>query len=367
MALALTRKQLAKKYEPAADYGFFGPDSVTWKVWSYPTSFILGFVRSVTIEHLDPNLAAAVIQSGGVKYRPNTRYTRTLRYFGMVMFGASEPTARAADVLVKVHSKAIGNDPVTHGTYDANKPSSQLWIHVTAWHSILMCYELFGPGRLSEAEEEQYWAECARAAELQTIDPATVPRSRDEVRQYFDDWRPHLASSEGAQDMVRFILKLDVALPPSMPRLLKLMIWPLLAVLRRGVISTYPQHMRDLFGIRQGRVMDALVRWPLKISHGIIARSTLLTYALGSWLAPAAFETLAPVVLGVKPLNEITMTPREAQAKYGFDTPSKAHAGIRARQQDRVFGAGEKPSDEGLIESEEHIGPMDPRDLVKSA
>lgn len=37
MALALTRKQLAKRYDPPADYGFFGPDSVTWKVWSYPT------------------------------------------------------------------------------------------------------------------------------------------------------------------------------------------------------------------------------------------------------------------------------------------------------------------------------------------
>lgn len=365
MALALTRKQLAKQYEPPADYGFFGPDSVTWKVWSYPTSFILGFVRSVTIEHLDPNLAAAVIQSGGVKYRPNTRYTRTLRYFGMVMFGATEPTARAADVLVKVHSKAIGDDPVTHGTYDANKPSSQLWIHVTAWHSILRCYEMFGPGRLSEADERQYWAECARAAELQTIDPATVPRSRDEVRQYFDDWRPHLASSEGAQDMVRFILGLDVALPANTGRFLRLLMAPSLGVLRRGVISTYPQYMRDLFGLKQSRFTDTLVRWPLKISHAIVARSVLLTYALGRFLAPAAFETLAPVILKVKPLSEITMTPREAQAKYGFDIPSEAHPDLRQRQRDRVFGEGEMPSDEGLIESEEHIGPMDARDAVR--
>ena len=122
---------------------------MTWKVWAYPTSYILGFARSVTIEHLDPNLAAAVVQSGGVKYRPHTRYGRTLRYFGLVSFGATEPAAKAADVLVKVHSKAIGNDPVTGGTYDANKPSSQLWIHMTAWHSILYCYEKFGPGRLT--------------------------------------------------------------------------------------------------------------------------------------------------------------------------------------------------------------------------
>ena len=42
------------KREPSAeaheDYGFFGPDSVTWKVWSYPTSLMIGFQRSVVVE-----------------------------------------------------------------------------------------------------------------------------------------------------------------------------------------------------------------------------------------------------------------------------------------------------------------------------
>jgi hypothetical protein len=165
--------------------------------------------------------------------------------------------------------------------------------------------------------------------------------------------------------MVRFILGLDVALPANTPRFVRLLMAPSLAVLRRGVISTYPQYMRDLFGLKQGRFTDAVVRWPLKLSHAIVARSVLLTYALGRFLAPAAFETLAPVILKVKPVSEITMTPREAQATYGFDVPSEAHAGIRQRQHDRVFGAGEKPSDEGLIESEEHIGPMDARDVVR--
>ena len=84
-----TRKQLAAQFEPAADNGFFGPGSVSWKVWSHPTAYILGFARSVTIEHLDPNLAASVVQSGGVKARPHTRYGRTMRYFAMVAFGAT--------------------------------------------------------------------------------------------------------------------------------------------------------------------------------------------------------------------------------------------------------------------------------------
>ena len=315
--------------------------------------------------HLDPNLAAAVIQSGGVKYRPHTRYGRTLRYFGLVAFGATEPTTKAADVLVKVHSKAIGHDPVTGGEYDANKPSSQLWIHLTAWHSILYCYEKFGPGRLSQAEEEQYWAECARAAELQTIDPATVPSTRAGVIAYFDEWRPRMAMSEGAQDMVDFILRLDVALPPDMPAWQKAPLHPVLAVLRRGVISTFPRHIRAMFGIRQSRLVDALVVVPNKIGHAVIHRSPMLTYLMAKLLAPAAFPVVAPVILDIPPVSPITMTPREAQEKYGFAEPNDAHHDLRARQRERVFTEQVAPSDEGLVESERHIGGMDaPRALA---
>jgi uncharacterized protein (DUF2236 family) len=46
--------------QPHEDYGFFGPGSVTWKVWGYPTSLTVGFQRSVVVEELDPNLVAAV-------------------------------------------------------------------------------------------------------------------------------------------------------------------------------------------------------------------------------------------------------------------------------------------------------------------
>lgn len=356
--LPVSREKLLARFEPAADYGFFGPDSVTWKVWSYPTSYILGFARAVTIEHLDPNLTAAVVQSGGVKYRPHTRYGRTLRYFAMVAFGATEPTARAADVLVKVHSKAIGNDPVTGGAYDANKASSQLWIHMTAWHSNLYCYEKFGPGRLSTEEEAQYWAECARAAELQTIDPDTVPRSREEVIKYFEDWRPRLCASEAARDMVDFILHLEVALPPELRRWERAAFLPLTRLMAMGVVATYPQYMRDLFGLRQTPVIDRLIAPALKSLHTVVAHSDILKFWLMDLIAPQAVEVAGPALLGIPPVNPITMTPREAQRKYGFAIPSQAHAAFRAKQYDRVFKNGAAPSDEGLIESQKFIGAM---------
>ena len=51
--------------EPHEDYGFFGPGSMTWKVWGYPTSVTVGFQRSVVVEELDPALIAAVDKTQG--------------------------------------------------------------------------------------------------------------------------------------------------------------------------------------------------------------------------------------------------------------------------------------------------------------
>src|SRR3989454_7976825 len=100
MAKLLTSK---KSVQPHEDYGFFGPGSVTWKVWSYPTSLTVGFQRAVVVEELDPALVASVDATRAILDRPRTRYDRTIRYFALVAFGGSRETMRAADVLVKVH------------------------------------------------------------------------------------------------------------------------------------------------------------------------------------------------------------------------------------------------------------------------
>jgi uncharacterized protein (DUF2236 family) len=53
-----------------ADYGFFGPDSVTWKVWDHATTPIIGLQRAVVVEELDPALNAAVDTTGANYDRP---------------------------------------------------------------------------------------------------------------------------------------------------------------------------------------------------------------------------------------------------------------------------------------------------------
>src|SRR5664279_4067953 len=161
--------------QPLADYGFFGPDSVTWKVFAYPTSMTVGFQRTVTTQMFEPFLMASVNDTNAVMQRPAARFDRTLQYVATIAFGDTASVLKASDVLVRIHSRIVGKEPISGGIYDANDPQTQLWIHLTQWHSVLYCYEKFGPGPLSPSDEERYWAECAIAAEFQTIDPADVP------------------------------------------------------------------------------------------------------------------------------------------------------------------------------------------------
>lgn len=70
-----------------------------------PTSLLIGFSRAVTIEHLDPFLAAAVDATGQVYARTRLRYDRTMQYFALVAFGDAKSVLDASEILVKIHSR----------------------------------------------------------------------------------------------------------------------------------------------------------------------------------------------------------------------------------------------------------------------
>lgn len=339
---------------PAEDYGFFGPDSVAWRVWGHPTSLTVGFSRAVVVEELDPDLVASVDRTQDIYRRPKTRYDRTIRYFALVAFGDSRTTSRAADVLVKVHSKAIGTEPYGGGRYDANNPDSQLWILVTGWHSVLKAYEMYGPGRLTDAEEAQFWAECAVAAELQTCDPVDVPRNRAELHAYYERMRPVMSGSPIAQRAMKHLMDVDQLV--QVPRVLRPGQWVVGRFFRAGVIATLPRWMREMGDLRQPRAVDLAVLPVLKATFALLTLSKRLQLRILALLSPSTVPVVAPVFLGVPPVNREVLTPAQARERYGYDRPAEAHLAWRARQHEKVFGRGEAPSDAGLIESESVLG-----------
>lgn len=109
-------------------------------------------------------------------------------------------------------------------------------------------------------------------------------------------------------------------------------------------------------GLNTSRTLDALAVVPLKAGFAMIGSSTRLQLMVLQLISPNTVPVAARVLRGVAPVDPVTTTPREAQARYGYAAPAQAHLELRARQKDRVFGEGRAPRDEGIIESQPILG-----------
>jgi uncharacterized protein (DUF2236 family) len=322
--LELIRRAGSAGTEPMEDYGWFGPDSVTWRVWSYPTALTVGFSRAVVVEELDPFLIAPVKSSSKIYSQARVRYDRTLRYFATYLFADSRSIVKASEVLCKVHAAAASPDPVSGLLSDPNNPDEQLWIHMTAWHSILYTYERFGPGSLSEADEAQFWRECAIAAEAQTIDPDKVPRSREQVREYFARMRPRLAASEATQEAMDHLMHPEVMFPPT-PAALRPAAWLVAWFIRHGVIASMPHWQRDLGNVNHPQVLDVLVPPVLKGAFCAIHATSWVKLSMLGILSPLTVPVAGPMLRGIKPRREEVLTPEESFRRHGVPTPRELY------------------------------------------
>jgi uncharacterized protein (DUF2236 family) len=289
------------------DYGFFGPDSPSWKVWASPTALI-GFQRAVVLEHFDPYLAAAVADSAGIYTDPSGRLDRTLAYFLTVAVADGRTAIEVSDALMRVHAKAKGVEPISGARYSANNPDAQRWIHITGWHSVLKCYERYGPGPLSKAEESRFWAESRTAAELQTCKPADVPASRDEVRQYFADVRGKLCTSEHADRAMRYLL--------WTPRDRGVRLWAGSRIMAPAAIATLPKWMRRTGGFDQPAAVDAAVTPAAKaMVRAMSANNSRPMLAVARRLVPHTAEILAQHLTAGPPALRQTITPAQARER----------------------------------------------------
>jgi uncharacterized protein (DUF2236 family) len=230
---------------------------------------------------------------------------------------------------VRIHNKIVGIEPISGLSYDANDPETQLWIHLTAWHSVLYTYEKFGPGKLSEAEETRYWQECARAAEFQTINLADVPRSREEMRAYYARMRPRLAATEATQQHVEHLLGGASGVLLRSP-----LLWPLRTAVdvlfRRATITTLPRWMRKMAGVKQSRLTDSLITLVMRLGFALLSKSPALTRYLVAKGSPLTAPVVGPVLAGVAPTNPVTWTPEQARLRDGMLDPREQYAATRA-------------------------------------
>jgi uncharacterized protein (DUF2236 family) len=225
------------------DLGYFGPDSVTWRIHAEPLQWV-GGVRALFLLTLHPLAMAGVDQHSNYRDDPLGRLHRTGDYLGAVTFGTRAEADRAAARVRGMHRRVRGVEPESGQAYHATDPELLLWVHCGEIDSFLTIGRRAGIP-LSAADADRYVAEQVTAAELAGIPRTIVPASEAELRDYFERTRPVLRTTAAARATARWLF-----LPP-MPTLVQLAtparaVWASAAGL---AFATLPRWARRLYGL----------------------------------------------------------------------------------------------------------------------
>ncbi|MFL6128204.1 MAG: oxygenase MpaB family protein [Mycobacteriales bacterium] len=224
------------------DLGYFGPDSVTWRIHAEPTQWV-GGVRALFLLALHPLAMAGVDQHSAFRDDPLGRLRRTGDYLGAVTFGTRAEADRAAARVRSVHRGVRGIEPESGLPYDGSDPELLLWVHCGEIDSFLTIGRRAGL-RVSTADASRYVAEQVRAATLVGIPPRLVPRSVAELETYFERMQPRLRTTSAARATARWLFV------PPMPVLVQLATPARAAWLAAAglAFATLPPWARRLYG-----------------------------------------------------------------------------------------------------------------------
>ena len=206
--------------EPHEDYGFFGPDSrdLEGLELSDLADGRLPALRRGRGARPGPDRRRRRRRSA-VRYRPRTRYDRTLRYFATVALGEhalGDPRPPTCSSRSTPRRSAPSRSAAIR--YDANDPALAAVDPPDRLALDPLRLRALRPGPALDRRTRRGTGRSARSPP--SCRPATPRTSRARARASASTsrtMRPKLAGSEAAQSMMEHLLNAEVMLPP-MPR-----------------------------------------------------------------------------------------------------------------------------------------------------
>jgi len=227
------------------DDGYFGPDSVTWKVYAAPATK-LGGMAALLLQALNPNMMRLFDQATASYGDAAGRDERTGRYLDTIAFGDKAHADAAAASVRRMHAHAVWDDPYTGQTLRAEEPAWMAWTHNTLVYALLRSAKAFGL-ELTPAEEDAFVREQHVAAELLGMDATTLPVTRAELEAHIDEQRHWLSLCLPAAEVTRQLRKPSFKGNP-------VKVWTAIIV-TDGVLSILPDWVLLFYGI-EGRPMN---------------------------------------------------------------------------------------------------------------
>ena len=239
-----------------ADPGYFGPQSMMWKV-NKEITVLFGGARALLMHAAHPLIAAGARQTSFYQRDPWKRLIRTLSLQNSVTFGNKQEAKESAHRINKLHEVINGNDEVTGGYYDALDHEQLLWVHACLQISSIYFYEMTVK-KLSDDEKNQYHLENMKAAELVLVDIEKMPDTHEGLKNWViskSQEEGYLVATDVAEDVKNIIGGGPV------PRHIK-PIWPFIAF---TAFNTLPKEFKEIYGISDSKIKNIVLGLNLKL------------------------------------------------------------------------------------------------------
>ena len=224
-----------------SDPGYFGPQSMMWKV-NKEITVLFGGARALLMHAAHPLIAAGARQTSFYQRDPWKRLIRTLSLQNSVTFGTKNEADESAHRINKLHEVIKGKDEVSGGTYDALDHEQLLWVHACLQISSIYFYEKTVK-KLSDEDKNQYHLENMIAAEMVLVDKNQMPKTHEGLKQWVIDKskeKDYLMHTDVAKDVQ------DIIAGGPVPTHIK-PIWPFIAF---TAFHTLPKEFKDLYNIK---------------------------------------------------------------------------------------------------------------------
>ena len=238
-----------------ADPGYFGPQSMMWKV-NKEITVLFGGARALLMHAAHPLIAAGARQTSFYQRDPWKRLIRTLSLQNSLTFGTKQEADESANRINKLHEVIKGKDEVSGGIYDALDHEQLLWVHACLQISSIYFYELTVK-KLTDDEKNQYHLENIKAAEMCLVDRNIIPNTHDGLKEWViqkSRQKDYLLNTDVAEDVK------DIIGGGPVPGHIK-PIWPFIAF---TAFNTLPPEFKKIYGINESKIKNLILAFNLK-------------------------------------------------------------------------------------------------------
>ena len=238
------------------DPGYFGPNSMMWKI-NKEITVLFGGARALLMHAAHPLIAAGARQTSFYQRDPWKRLIRTLSLQNSVTFGTKDEAYDSATRINRLHEVINGEDPITGGYYDALDHEQLLWVHACLQLSSIYFYEKTVK-KLTDEEKNLYHKENMLAAKLVLVDIDKMPQTHKDLKTWVTKksrTENYLKLTDVAKDVQEIISGGPV------PKHIK-PIWPFISF---TAFNTLPPEFKKIYGVNSNIFKSLVLSFNLNL------------------------------------------------------------------------------------------------------